>query len=165
MINQEINYQLKVEDKYGLTIEFDTNKPEKVIADRSLFGIVDNQLIKEILNKPFILSKNLHVRVTYKDDVYSFVIPKGYCYDGASIPSIAWIFIGQKTEPRLKLASCVHDWICEHHIVVGSRRRLSTHVFITLCDTFGKFNIIKRIFMAFFINIFQLIFCGWGKRK
>lgn len=165
MVNQEIIYKLRIEDNYGLAIEFDTDQPEKVITDRSLFGIEDKQLIKDILKKPFKLKRNLRVRVTYKDKVYTFTIPRGFCYDGASIPWIAWVIIGQKTEPRLKLASCVHDWLCEHHVDIGSRRRLSTHVFIALCETFGKFNIVKRTLMAFFINVFQLVFCGWGKRK
>lgn len=165
MVNQEIIYRLRIEDKYGMVIEFNSDNPEKLVGDRSLFGVTDEQLIEHIKAKPFILLRNLHVRVTYKDEVHTFVIPKGFCHDGASIPWVAWILIGQKTEPRLKLASCVHDWLCEHHVDIGSNRRLSTHVFITLCDVFGKFNKVKRVLMGFFINVFQMLFCGWGKRK
>lgn len=161
MKSQEDIYKLKIVDRFGLSIEFSSANPEELIGDRSLLGVEDEQLIEDIKSKPFIFLRNLHVRVSYKDKVYEFVIPRGFTYDGATIPWIAWILIGQKTEPRLKLASGVHDWLCEHHIDIGSNRRLSTHVFITLCDVFGKFNKVKRILMAFFIDTFQKFFCHW----
>lgn len=149
---------------YGddITIEFNSENPEKLIGDRSLFGIEDLQLIEDIKAKPFILKRNLHVRVTYKEEVYEFVIPRGYCHDGASIPPFAWLLIGQKTEPRLKLASCVHDYMCEHHVVIGSNRQLSTEIFIILCEVFGKFNKVKRYAMKTAINLHQKLWCGWG---
>lgn len=42
---------------------------------------------------------------------YEFVIPKGFAFDGASIPSIAWHGIGTPFEPQFMLPSMVHDWI------------------------------------------------------
>jgi len=149
---------------YGenITIRFNSENPEQLIGDRSLFGITDSQLIEQIKAKPFILKRNLHVCVESGDNKYEFIIPRGYCHDGASIPSFAWLLIGQKTEPRLKLASCVHDYLCEHHVVIDSNRQLSTEVFIVLCEVFGKFNKIKRYTMKTAINLFQKIFCGWG---
>lgn len=164
MESQNIDYVLKIEDKYGLSIEFDSKKPEKLIKDRSLFGIEDEDLIKDIKAKPFIVKKDMHIRVSFENELYEFVIEKGFCYDGATIPCFAWWIIGQKTEPRFKLASCVHDWLCENHADIGNNRVLSTHIFITLCDVFGQFNKIKRFTMSFFINVFQMLFCGWGKR-
>ena len=152
MTDKEIDYKLKIVDKYGLTIEFTHEKPERCIQDRSLFGIQDKQLIEDIKAKPFIVIRSIHVRVTYENKVYTFVIPRGFTYDGATIPAIAWLIIGHKTEPRFKIASCVHDWLCEHHADINTERKLSTHIFITLCDVFGKFNKVKRAIMAFFID-------------
>ena len=163
MQEREIDYKLKIVDKYGLTVEFNRAEPEKCIQDRSLFGLTDSQLIEDIKAKPFIVVRDLYVRVTYKDEVYTFVIPKGFTYDGATVPAIAWVIIGHKTEPRFKIASCVHDWLCEHHADIDTQRKLSTHIFITLCDKFGKFNKVKRILMGFFIDLFQMLFCGWRK--
>ena len=163
MTDKEIDYKLKIVDKYGLTIEFNHEKPERCIQDRSLFGIQDKQLIEDIKAKPFVVIRNIHVRVTYENKVYTFVIPRGFTYDGATIPAIAWLIIGHKTEPRFKIASCVHDWLCEHHADIDTERKLSTHIFITLCDVFGKFNKVKRAIMAFFIDTFQMLFCGWKK--
>lgn len=163
MTDKEIDYKLKIVDKYGLTIEFNHEKPERCIQDRSLFGIQDKQLIEDIKAKPFIVIRNIYVRVTYENKVYTFVIPRGFTYDGATVPAIAWVIIGHKTEPRFKIASCVHDWLCEHHADINTERKLSTHIFITLCDVFGKFNKVKRAIMAFFIDTFQMLFCGWKK--
>ena len=164
MLEKEIDYKLKIVDKFGLIIEFNSECPEKLIGDRSLFGISDEKLIEDIKARPFIVLRNIHVRVTEGDKVYTFVIPRGYTYDGATVPSLAWKLIGQKTEPRFKLASCVHDWMCDHHEVINNERRLSTHIFIILCDVFGKFNKVKRITMAFFIDTFQMLFCHWNKK-
>lgn len=163
MTDKEIDYKLKIVDRYGLAIEFNHEKPERCIQDRSLFGIQDKQLIEDIKAKPFIVIRNIYVRVTYENKVYTFVIPRGFTYDGATVPAIAWLIIGHKTEPRFKIASCVHDWLCEHHADINTERKLSTHIFITLCDVFGKFNKVKRAIMAFFIDTFQMLFCGWKK--
>ena len=162
MIQKVTDYKLIIEGQDGLIIMFNSEKPEKLIDDRSLFGVEDPQLIEQIKAKPFILKRNLHVCIEKGEEKYEFVIPRGFCHDGASIPSFAWLLIGQKTEPRLKLASCVHDYICEHHVVIGGNRRLSTEVFITLCEVFGKFNKVKRNIMFTAINVFQKVFCGWG---
>lgn len=162
MIREAVEYKLAIRGRDGLVIRFNSENPEKLVGDRSLFGVEDPQLIEQIKAKPFILKRNIHVRVEYKDKVYEFVIPRGYCHDGASIPAFAWHLIGQKTEPRLKLASCVHDYMCEHHVVIGSNRELSTDIFITLCEVFGKFNSVKRKLMRTAINLFQKFFCNWG---
>lgn len=162
MVKSSVEYKLAVEGKDGLIIRFNSENPERLIGDRSLYGITDPQLIEQIKAKPFYLKRNLHVQVEQGELKYEFTIPHGYCHDGASIPAIAWWLIGQKTEPRLKLASCVHDWMCEHHHVVGSNRKLSTDIFITLCEVFGKFNKVKRTLMSTFVNLHQKLWCGWG---
>jgi len=39
-------------------------------------------------------------------------IPKGFKFDGASIPRFLWIFIGHPFSPRFIEASLVHDYLC-----------------------------------------------------
>lgn len=164
MIKTDVVYKTIVTNEHlKVTIKFNAEDPEKLIGDRSLYGITDKQLIEDIKKKPFVVRRNLHVCIVDLDKKkeYEFVIPRGYTHDGATIPSFAWVLIGQKTEPRFKLASCIHDYLCEHHYLIDSDRRLSTNVFIALCETFGKFNKVKRILMYTSINLFQSLFCGW----
>lgn len=155
------NNPLIIEGRDNIIIEFDTEKPEKLIADRSLQGITDRQLIKQIKAKPFITLKDIHVKVTFHKEIYEFTVKAGFCHDGATIPAAGWLLIGQPTEPRLKLASCVHDWLCEHHVDLRSNRQLSTRIFVTLCDEFGKFSRLTRATMFFFIDTYQAIMGGW----
>ena len=57
-----------------------------------------------------------------KEDYCFFVnekpywIPKGYVWDGASIPRIVWGIIGAPSEPDFLAASLIHDWIYLTHI-------------------------------------------------
>lgn len=99
--------------------------------------------------------KELEIFIEYKENVYSFVIPKGYDWNGANVPAFAWLIIGQSKEPRFKLPSCVHDYMCEHHNVVGDDRYLSTLIFETLCEYFGRFNAFKRWAMFHSVDNYQ----------
>lgn len=40
-----------------------------------------------------------------------FTIPKGWEFDGASIPRVFWSVIGKPTSSKFRLASMVHDWM------------------------------------------------------
>lgn len=40
-----------------------------------------------------------------------FAIPKGWEFDGASIPRIFWGAVGKPTSSKFRLASMVHDWM------------------------------------------------------
>lgn len=49
---------------------------------------------------------------TGKDKSYEeFTIPKGWEFDGASIPKVFWSVIGKPTSSKFRLASMVHDWM------------------------------------------------------
>ena len=54
--------------------------------------------------------------------VYTFTIPAGYDYDGASIPRFLWRFIGAKESIEFKVAALVHDVLCENHHYVDNNR-------------------------------------------
>lgn len=110
---------------------------------------------------PFINKKNLKVRlVDYKKDkTYNFEIPKGYCYDGASIPRLFWRIIGSNTDNRFLISALIHDVLCENHAYVDSDRNFSSEVFNALLEA-SEVNAFKRFWMKHSVNFFQR-FCQW----
>lgn len=160
------NYKFSVDNdcilagRNDLLIRFDNPYPESLLIDKSLYGLSTEEL-KKALNKPFFVCANLMVSVEYEGESYNFIIPKGYDWNGANVPSFAWLIIGQQKEPRFKLASCVHDYICEHKGVINYNRYLSTLIFETLCEYFGRFNSVKRWAMFHAVDNFQKLQKGW----
>ena len=77
---------------------------------------------KSIEKYPFINKKALKVRLAdySKDKTYNFEIPKGYCYDGATIPKIFWRVIGANTDNRFLVPALIHDVLCENHAYVDN---------------------------------------------
>ena len=117
---------------------------------------------KSIEKYPFMCKKNLQVCLMdlKKDKSYNFIIPKGYCYDGASIPRLFWRVIGANTDNRFLVAALIHDVLCENHSYVDNDRGFSTEVFNALLEgsDVGKF---KRHFMKRSVSLFQTLFCKW----
>ena len=138
----------------GLEITFDKEMPEAFLEDKSLVGLTGKAL-KKALKKPFIVTEDINITVQYKGKVYRFTIPKGYDWNGANVPFFCWLIIGQQKEPRFKLASCIHDYLCEHKEVINYDRYLSTLIFETLCEYFGRFNNFKRWAMFHSVDNFQ----------
>lgn len=116
---------------------------------------------KSIEKYPFVNKSNLKVcLIDYKKSkTYNFEIPKGYCYDGASIPKLFWHVIGSNTDNRFLVAALIHDVLCENHNYVNNDKNFSTKVFNALLEA-SKVNVIKRFFMKHSVNIFQT-FCSW----
>ena len=116
---------------------------------------------KSIEKYPFINKKNLKVSlVDYKKyKTYNFEIPKGYCYDGASIPKVFWRIIGSNTDNKFLIPALIHDVLCENHNYIDNDRAFSTEVFNALLEA-GKVNAFKRFWMKNTVNIFQM-FCFW----
>ena len=118
---------------------------------------------KSIKKYPFINREALDVKLF--DDIkmrsYGFTIPKGYCYDGASIPKFFHRIIGANTDNNFLIAALVHDVLCEHHEYIDNDREFSSEVFNALLEVseVGKF---KRYLMKHSVNIYQR-FCGWDK--
>ena len=151
-----------IKGRKNLVVRFNYDCPEEVLKDKCLVGLTNGEL-KEALKKPFEVTDNLIVRVFWQDGLYSFIIPKGYDWNGANVPASAWLLIGQAKEPRFKLASCVHDYMCEHKEVVNYNRYLSTLIFEALCEYFGRFNAFKRWAMFHSVDNFQKLQKGWKK--
>jgi len=148
---------LEINGRKGLKVYFKIDNPEHYLADRCLYGLSDEEL-KEALKKPFIVLIDLEIGIEFENKYYYFCIPKGYCWNGANVPPCAWLLIGQQKEPRFKLASCVHDFLCENHAVINNNRYLSTLIFETLCKEFGRFNKLKCFLMFHTVDNFQKIF-------
>ena len=112
---------------------------------------------------PFICKTKLDVKLFdhVKSKSYGFTIPKGYCYDGASIPRMFWRLIGSNTDNEFLIPALIHDVLCENHNYVDNDREFSTKVFDALLQVsdVGKF---KRFLMRNSVNIFQTLCCDWG---
>lgn len=149
----------KVEGRKGLKIYFNKVNPEFYLQDKFLKNL-DNDELKKALKKPFVVIADLSIIVEFRGKTYNFTIPKGYDWNGANVPPFAWVIIGQQKEPRFKLASCVHDYLCENKSVIDSNRYLSTLIFEALCEYFGRFNAFKRWAMFHSVDNWQKL-CGW----
>ena len=118
---------------------------------------------KSIKKYPFICRKSLKVKLfdKIKHKSYGFVIPKGYCYDGASIPRAFWRLVGAPTDNKFLIAALVHDVLCENHQYVAYDRAFSSLVFDSLLQVsdVGKF---KRFLMKSSVDLFQR-FQGWSE--
>lgn len=119
--------------------------------------------IKAIKKYPFINKKELTVRLVdkIKGRTYEFTIPKGYCFDGASVP---WLFrriIGAPTDNSFLIAALVHDVMCENHHYIMNDRHFSSEVFNALLES-SKVSKLKRYLMFHSVDCFQK-FCGWEK--
>ncbi len=116
---------------------------------------------KSIEKYPFINRKTLQVLLAdyKKDKVYEFWIPKGYCYDGASIPKIFWRVIGSNTDNRFLIPALIHDVLCENHQYIDCDRKFSSEVFNALLEA-SKVNAFKRFCMKNSVNFYQR-FCHW----
>lgn len=119
---------------------------------------------KSIKKYPFICKTELKVILfDYKKvKSYQFTIPKGYCYDGASIPRLFWRVIGSNTDNKFLIAALVHDVLCENHKYVNYDRAFSTNVFNALL-TVSEVGPLRRFLMKNSVACFQSVFCGWKK--
>lgn len=158
----------KIEGEKGVKIWIETpdflpfskyrpKSQDEFITDRSCFGCSDAEL-EDIKKKPFIVTVDLKVLIEFNSESYEFTIPKGYTFNGANVPSFAWLLIGQQFDPRFKMAACCHDFVCERHSAIGNNRYLSTLMFVTLCEYFGRFNKYKRWAMKHSVDNFQKLF-------
>ena len=111
---------------------------------------------------PFISKRRLKLRLEdyEKNKQYEFIIPKGYCFDGASIPRFFWRIIGANTDNKFLIPALVHDILCENHDYINSDRSFSTNIFNALLEC-SEVSCIKRFFMKNSVACYQTIFCKW----
>lgn len=122
-----------------------------------------NAEIANIKKYPFLNRKDLKVQLDdyFSEKTYTFTIPKGYCWDGATIPRIFWRLIGAKTSPDFLIPSMIHDVLCENHQYVDNDRYFADRVFDCLLKV-SNVPAINRWLMFHTMDNYQK-FCGWGK--
>lgn len=142
-----------------LKIEFD-NTP--CVGVRYATPSMTEKEIKSIKKFPFINKRDLKVVITdkIKSRTHGFKIPKGYCFDGASIPKFFHRIIGAPTDNEFLIAALVHDVLCENHQYVLNNRSLSTDVFNALLKV-SEVGSFKRFLMKNSVACFQTLFCDW----
>lgn len=120
---------------------------------------------KSIKKYPFICKTRLDVELidSIKNKTYKFTIPKGFCYDGASIPRIFWRLIGANTDNSFLIPALIHDWLCENHSHIDNDRNFSSEVFNALLEV-SEVGSLKRYMMKHSVNLWQR-FCGWEENK
>lgn len=141
-------------DTKDLSIGFD-NKP--LVGIREILPSDDKFIKLSKANYPFILKRELTVDIFYhkKNKHYTFVIPKNFCYDGMTIPRLAWTLIGvSKEDNRGLIGSLIHDKLCLDKYLIQNDRELSTNVFKELIISGGIPNW-KANIMCVFVDLWQ----------
>ena len=122
-------------------IEWYSNKKVSIFFDeipkigiRYVLPTSSKANIKSIKKYPFVNKKLLKVKLIDKkrNSIYNFEIPKGYCFDGASVPRFFWRIIGPNTDNKFLIASLIHDVLCENHSYINNDRTFSSEVFNAL---------------------------------
>lgn len=147
------------EDKY-LSVDFDSGP---LIGIRYILPSMSEDEKKSIKRYPFINKSALSVSLCDKkqNKSYNFTVPKGYCFDGASVPRFFWRVIGSNTDNKFLVPAMIHDYICENHSCVEFDRKLSTRIFNSLLQVSGVGSF-KRFWMKNSVDFFQKYFCDWG---
>lgn len=142
-----------------LGIFFDNNP---CVAERYILPSMTDFEKKSIQKYPFINKKNLKVTIEYykKDKTYEFIIPKGFCYDGASIVRIFWRLIGSNTDNSFTIPALIHDYCCIHKEVVDNDRYLADKVF-ERCLYVSNVPSWKRFLMFRSVELFQICCAKW----
>lgn len=137
----------------------------KVGVCLSLNGeVLTEEDIERLQKKPYILEETIEVYLEDKKSgkIYTFYIPKGYRYDGATIPRFFWRLVGSKGDVKFLLGALVHDILCENHCYVDGDRYFADKVFERLLYVAGT-PAFLRWMMFHSVDNFQK-FCGWEKK-
>lgn len=134
------------------------------VCARAILPTYTDEEEKAILKRPFLNKRNVDFFIHYKGEIYMIHIPKGYAWDGATIPfGFRWI-LGGKGNPQFLVASMVHDKMCECKWLVNNDRYLSSLIFKELLLACGC-EPIKASVMFHAVDNFQKLFGGWNKKK
>ena len=145
-------------DNSELYIESDTQPDVSARVILPETGKLEREYIKQ---KPFINNVNINFTIIYYGKDYSLFIPKGYTWDGATIPfGFRWM-LGGKGNPAFLVASCLHDKMCEEKWLVDNDRHLSSLIFRELLKACGC-GALKAQVMYLAVDNFQKL-CNWRK--
>ena len=147
-----------------LNIEFFPSP--KVIVRVISFGDTE-ELCKSKKKFPFKLKEDVKVIIKTTKREISFIIQKGYTWNGADIPRFLWSVLGSRTDNDFLIASMLHDFllefkffmietILENKLSKKEYRRFSSLVFRHILKNQGT-NTIKANIMSYFTDLFQMI--------
>ena len=125
-----------------------------------------NTIKKQKKDYPFELNNTVKITVETDFREFSFVIPKGYTWNGADIPRIFWRVIGSRTDNDFLIASMLHDYLLEFKVYMINEvlkkqitaveyRRLTSLIFREKIKKQGT-NTVKANVMAWCIDVFQI---------
>jgi hypothetical protein len=128
-------------------IKLEFSQEPQTITREICNPLLTSEQREEYLKKPYLLLKSVILKVTYKKQVSFIYIPENYVWNGANYLD----------EPEFRLASMVHDWLCEHHEDSRNDRYLSSLIFVCLLAVAGveKF---KQFLMFHSVDNFQKVF-------
>lgn len=92
---------------------------------------------KVISDTEVVTDSNFSIELKYHDKKTSevirkeIIIPKGWAFDGASIPPVFWSIVGKPTDSKLLVPAMVHDWLYGKMF----NRELSDEIFKELLQT------------------------------
>ncbi len=127
-------------------------------------AVMSKSEIKSAKKKPLYL-KNSPVVLLFdksKDKKYTFLIPEGYDWDGATISKFFYRLIGSREDIRFKIASLIHDFICENKQVVDYDRYFADKVFERLLKVADTWSFVRWL-MFHSVDNFQKL-CNWRKK-
>lgn len=145
------------EDK-NISIKF-SNIPN--VSMRLILPSMTTDEKKEITKYPFINKSKLDIEIRHKNKnkIYKFSVPKGYIWDGATIPKTFWRLVGPKTDPKFLIPSLIHDILCENHSYVDNDRYFANKIFERLLYV-SQVPAFNRWIMFHCVDNFQK-FCDW----
>lgn len=59
----------------------------------------------------YVLTQSYELGLTVEGIKKVFIVPKGFTYDGASIPRICWSILGLYPDGKLRGGATFHDWL------------------------------------------------------
>lgn len=112
--------------------------------------------------RPYTLLNNV-VYLAHTDKYsYRIAVPKGYCFDGATIPRFFWRIIGSKGEVEFLPAALVHDYLCENKDIIEKHGvQVSSDIFRDILILYGVSKF-KANLMASAVRAFQYTQKGWN---
>lgn len=131
-------------------------------CSRTTMPYMTEDEIKDIQKKPFLNKRSVNFYIKYNNKTYNLFIPKGYTWDGASIPfGFRWI-LGGKGNPSFLIPSMVHDEMCENKHLIDNNRKLSSIIFYNLLLA-CQCSKLKAKIMYLAVDNYQKLAKGWKK--
>lgn len=138
-------------------------KTLKLITDphihvRSILFDDDEDERKDKNKKQFITCTESWLEIIFTDNtVLTLYAPKGYKFDGATIP----FGIG-KGNMKLQIPALFHDIMCDDKAIVNYNRNLASEIFKEALIDCGVNRFIAHI-MYLAVEAFQKLCCDWRK--